>query len=140
MAHIFSDENGNIGTIIVLKGQPQDYLPETHTYHGEHEILDEHIVEALVVNNGVLEHDADKLKAYMIQKVHDTYNELRAVIREELHDAFLDDLSDVEIQVIKDKITQLKIDRDAAIDAINGYTAINDIVNIDPSTIPVGGM
>ena len=140
MAKIFSDENGNIGTIIVLKGRPEDYLPETHTYHGEHEILDTHIREALVVNNGVLEHDIDKLKDYKKKMIGETYIRERALVREELHDAFLDDESDADIQIIKDKIITLKNNRDAGLAAIDGYMDVSDIINTDPSTLPLGGV
>ena len=89
MAHIFEDENGNIGTIIVLKGQPQDYLPETHTYHGEHEILDTHIQEALKFDSGVLIEDTDKLKVIKKREVEARHKELRAEIKIELDDAML---------------------------------------------------
>ena len=140
MAKIFSDENGNIGTIIVLKGQPQDYLPETHTYHGEHEILDTHILEALVVNNGVLEHDIDKLKAYKNREVNETYLRERALVREELHDALLDGDSDTDIQIIKDKVAVLKTDMTAALNIIDGYMDVSDIVNVDTSNLPIGAL
>ena len=140
MAKIFSDENGNIGTIIVLKGRPEDYLPETHTYHGEHEILDTHIREALVVNNGVLEHDIDKLKDYKKKMIGETYIRERALVREELHDAILDDESDADVQIIKDKIITLKNNRDAGLAAIDGYMDVSDIINTDPSTLPLGGV
>ena len=140
MAKIFSDENGNIGTIIVLKGRPEDYLPETHTYHGEHEILDSHIREALVVNNGVLEHDIDKLKAYKKREVDETYLRERALVREELHDALLDGDSDADIQIIKDKVAVLKTDMTAALNIIDGYMDVSDIVNVDTSNLPIGAL
>ena len=138
MAKIFSDENGNIGTIIVLKGRPEDYLPETHTYHGEHEILDTHIREALVVNNGVLEHDETKLKDYKKRMISETYAREREIVRKELHDAFLDGDSDAELQLIRDMITTLKDDRDAALTVIDDTMDISDIANIDTSNLPIG--
>ena len=131
MAYVFSDENGNIGTIVVLKGHPNDYLPETHTYHGELEIPEDAIHEALVHNDGVIEHDEDKLKAYKIKLVEESYEHCRALFREELHDAILDGASEEELQVIRDKAVKLKVDRDAAINEINGVIEIEEITNIN---------
>ena len=128
MAKIFSDENGNIGTIIVLKGQPQDYLPETHTYHGEHEILDTHIQEALKFDNGALIEDTDKLKVIKKREVEARHKELRAEIKIELDDAVLDG---GDIVPIKAKAAQLKINRDTIINNIDSKRLLSTVKAVD---------
>ena len=128
MAHIFSDENGNIGTIIVLKGQPQDYLPETHTYHGEHEILDTHIQEALKFDNGALIEDMDKLKVIKKREVEARHKELRAEIKIELDDAILDG---GDVAPIKAKAAQLKINRDTIINNIDSKRLLSTVKAVD---------
>ena len=128
MAKIFSDENGNIGTIIVLKGQPQDYLPETHTYHGEHEILDTHIQEALKFDNGALIEDTDKLKVIKKREVEARHKELRAEIKIELDDAVLDG---GDIVPIKAKAAQLKINKDEIIKNIDRKLKADTVKSVD---------
>ena len=128
MAKIFSDENGNIGTIIVLKGRPQDYLSETHTYHGEHEILDTHIVEALKFDNGALIEDMDKLKDIKKREVEARHKELRAEIKIELDDAILDG---GDVVPIKAKAARLKINKDEIIKNIDRKLKADTVKSVD---------
>ena len=129
MAHVFSDENGNIGTIIVLKGHPTNYLdPAIHTYHGEHEILEGAIFEALKFENDVLIEDTDKLKVIKKREVEARHKELRAEIKIELDDAVLDG---GDVEPIKAKAAQLKINKDEIIKNIDKKKKADTVKAVD---------
>ena len=136
MAHIFSDSDGNIGTIIVLKGHPTDYLDANeHTYHGDIEIPEGSMLEALEFSGGLLYESVSKLKVIKVKEAEARYEDCRVIVKEELHDALADGASDAELQVVKDKIATLKAQRTTTIDEINGHIIIDDIYNVDITVI-----
>ena len=128
MAHIFSDEKGNIGTIIVLKGHPTNYLPETHTYHGDMEIPVDAEREALRYRNGALEEDISILKVIKKREVEARHKELRAEIKIELDDAVLDG---GDVAPIKAKAAQLKINKDEIIKNIDKRLKADTVKSVD---------
>ena len=128
MAKIFSDKDGNMGTMIVLKGNPEQYLPEDGVYHGEHEIPEGSIFEALKFDNDVLVEDMDKLKVIKKREVEARHKELRAEIKIELDDAVLDG---GDVAPIKAKAAQLKINKDEIIKNIDKRLKVDTVKSVN---------
>ena len=125
MAHVFSNEDGSIGTVILVSARnAEQFVPENATYHGDLEIPEHDYPASLRHKAGVIYEDAGEVKVIKIAEAHERHDSLRLEIRDELHEAHLEGL---ELEDIRAKAVDLAGHRDAVIDEISNKRTLNTI-------------
>ena len=129
MAHVFSNTDGSIGTVILVSARSaEQFVPENAIYHGDLEIPSHDYPAALRHNNGMIEEDSSEVKAIKIEEIHARHDMLRLEIRDELHEAHLED---GDLVPIRAKAVALLGYRDDVITELNRRTALNTIKSVN---------
>ena len=129
MAHVFSNTDGSIGTIILVSATDAErFVPENGIYHGDLEIPSHDYPAALRHSNGSIIEDHNEVKAIKLAEVEERHDMLRLEIRDELHEAHLED---EDLAPIRAKAIDLGMNRDAVVAEINRRTVLNTIKNVN---------
>ena len=131
MAHVFSNEDGSIGTIILVSATDAErFVPENATYHGDLEIPEHDYPAALIYHpeDGIIE-DLDIIHEIKIKEVHERHDALRSEFRLALHDAQLE--GEEEHNSIIDSAKDLKVNRDIVLDHLADAGSLEGLKSID---------
>ena len=141
MAKVFEDKDGNIGTMVVLKGRPEDYLPEDGIYHGELELPED--VEhrsAWKHEDGAIVEDVTKVRDIRKAKLKVLCEEFREELMKKFHASSLiiDNAERASTKrALRLKSTDLDMEETRIIDELNTkratktLKAVNLRINID---------
>ena len=129
MAHVFSNTDGSIGTIILVSATDAErFVPENGIYHGDLEIPAHDYPAALRHANGAIKEDHNEVKKIKLAEIEERHEMLRLEIRNELHEAHLED---EDLAPIRAKATDLGISRDAVVAELNKRMALSTIKNVN---------
>ena len=130
MAHVFSNEDGSIGTVILVSARnAEQFVPENATYHGDLEIPEHNYPAALRHNGSRIIEDRDKVHEIKMKEVHERHDALRSEFRLALHDAQLE--GEEEHNSIIDSAKDLKVNRDIVLDHLADAGSLEGLKSID---------
>ena len=125
MAKVFEDKDGNIGTMVVLKGNPQDYIPEGGIYHGELELPEDSEYRAAWKHeNGAIVEDKVMLREIQKKRIEEEAIIRKEELKAEIQDAMLEE---DDIEAIKARYIKLKALEQEKKDFIDSKQAVNTI-------------
>ena len=129
MAHVFSNTDGSIGTIILVSARDAErFVPENGIYHGDLEIPSHDYPAALRhIGGRIIEHDVE-VKKLKLAEIEERHEKLRLEIRNELHEAHLED---GDLAPIRAKAVALSANRDSVVAELNRRTVLNTIKNVN---------
>ena len=132
MAHVFSNTDGSIGTIILVSARsPERFVPENATYHGDLEIPSHDYPAALRHDNGSIIEDHNEVKVIKLAEIEARHDMLREEFRTMLHDMDLGKGSAADLDKIRDDAAALSGHRDAVVTELNRRTALSTIKNVN---------
>ena len=137
MAKVFSDSDGNIGTMVVLKGRPEDYLSEEQEYHGELELpSDPDYRAAWKHDNGAIVEDIPKVRDILKAKLEVKCEVLREDLKKKIAraDLIADDANrNIEKMHYRNVSTEVDAAEASKIAELDAKRAVNTLkaVNLD---------